>query len=372
MKILFFITEDWFFCSHFIERAVAARAAGNELVVLTRVNESANIIRAAGIRVIPLKILRRSFNLLREILVIYSVWKIYRKEKPDLVHHVALKPILYGTFAARFSGIRAIVNAPVGMGFVFSSKTRLARLLKPIVQFALRSMLNPHGSKVIFENSDDINWAISSNLVGRDSAILIRGAGVNLEEFTPKPKLRDVPLIMLSARMLWDKGIKEFVEAASILKKSGGRARFVLVGGVDTGNPTSISTAQLDLWANDGLVEWWGHKKDMAVVLGQADIACLPSYREGLPKSLLEAAACGLPIVTTDTPGCREIVRDGDNGFLVPIRDSVALAAALKKLIEDEALRNRMGERSRERAVAEFSEGRVIRETLTIYQELTP
>lgn len=372
MKILFFITEDWFFCSHFIERAVAARAAGNELVVLTRVNESASIIHAAGIRVLPLKILRRSFNLLRELFVIYSVWKIYRKEKPDLVHHVAIKPILYGTFVARCSGIRAIVNAPVGMGFVFSSKTHLARLLKPIVQFALRTLLNPHGSKVIFENPDDIEWAISSKLVKRDSAILIRGAGVNLEEFTPEAKVNDVPLVVLSARMLWDKGIREFVEAASILKKRGSLARFVLVGGVDTGNPTSISTAQLNLWANEGLVEWWGHKNDMSLVMSQADIACLPSYREGLPKSLLEAAACGLPIVTTDTPGCREIVRHGDNGFLVPIRDSEALATALQQLVEDEALRKRMGVRSRARAVAEFSQAQVIRETLVIYQELAP
>lgn len=368
MKILYFITEDWFFCSHFIERAIAARAAGNEVVVLTRVGESANIIEEVGIRVIPLAIQRRSFNPLREIAVIHSVWKVYREEKPDLVHHVALKPILYGTLAARISGVRAIVNAPVGMGFIFSSRTFLAILLRSIVKIALRSMLNPRGSKVVFENSDDINWAISADLVKNDSAILIRGAGVNLEQFSPIAKPDGIPLIVLSARMLWDKGIKEFVQAASIIKKRGVPARFILVGGEDTGNPTSIPEEQLLTWDKQGLVEWWGHKKDMASVLGQADIACLPSYREGLPKSLLEAAACGLPIVTTNVPGCREVVVEGVQGFLVPARDSCALADALIKLIIDPALRLRMGAAARVRAENEFGSDVVIDQTLELYR----
>lgn len=372
MKVLYFITEDWFFCSHFIERAIAARAAGNEVVVLTRVGKSAKIIEEAGIRVLPLAIQRRSFNPLREISVIYSVWKAYRREKPDLVHHVALKPILYGTLAARVSGVRAIVNAPVGMGFIFSSRTFLANLLRPIVKIALRSMLNPPGSKVVFENSDDINWAISADLVRRDSTILIRGAGVNLEQFSPIAKPDGIPLIVLSARMLWDKGIKEFAEAASFIKQSGILARFVLVGGGDTGNPTSIPEEQLLTWGKQGLVDWWGHRKDMASVLGQADIACLPSYREGLPKSLLEAAACGLPIVTTNVPGCREVVVDGVQGFLVPARDSRALADALIKLIVDPELRLRMGAAARVRAEKEFGKDAVIDQTLELYRVIAP
>ncbi len=368
MKILYFITEDWFFCSHFIERAVAAIEAGNEVAVMTRIGESASAIEKAGIRVIPITIQRRSFNLLREIAVIHSVWKIYRKEKPDLLHHVALKPILYGSLAARVSGVRAIVNAPVGMGFIFSSRTFLANLLRPIVKTALRSLLNPHGSKVVFENRDDINWAISTGLVKRDSAILIRGAGVNLEQFFPTAKPDGIPLIMLSARMLWDKGIKEFVQAASIIKQRGISARFILVGGGDTGNPTSIPEEQLLTWDKQGLVEWWGHKKDMASVLGQADIACLPSYREGLPKSLLEAAACGLPIVTTNVPGCREVVVEGVQGFLVPARDSCALADALIKLIVDPTLRLRMGAAARVRAENEFGSDVIIDQTLELYR----
>lgn len=372
MKILFFITEDWFFCSHFIERAVAARDAGNEVVVLTHVGESANAIREAGVRVIPLEIQRRSFNLLREALVIYAVWKAYRKERPDLVHQVALKPILYGTLAARFSGIKAIVNAPVGMGFVFSSGTFLARALRPIVQLALRSLLNPPGSKVVFENSDDVEWAVSSNLVRRDSAILIRGAGVDLEKFCPRAKATDLPLVVLSARMLWDKGIREFVEAAAIIKNREIPARFILVGGVDTENPTSIPEAQLEQWAKEGVVEWWGHQKDMADVLDQADIACLPSYREGLPKSLIEAAACGLPIVTTNVPGCREVVEDGIQGLLVPVRDADALADALARLVSDPALRARMGASARARAEAEFGKDAIIDQTLKLYREIAP
>jgi glycosyltransferase involved in cell wall biosynthesis len=372
VKILFFITEDWFFCSHFIERAIAARKAGNEVVVLTRVGKSAGLIRDEGIGVIPLEIKRRNFSPLREIHVIYSVWRAYKSQKPDLVHHVALKPILYGTLAARLCGIRAVVNAPVGMGFVFTSTTLLARLLRPVVQLGLRAMLNPPGSKVVFENSDDINWAVSSNLVRPESAVLIRGAGVNLEKFCPSTKAVDVPLVVLSARMLWDKGIREFVEAASIIEKRGIRARLVLVGGVDTENPSSIPEAQLEQWAKDGVVEWWGHQKDMADVLGQADIACLPSYREGLPKSLIEAAACGLPIVTTNVPGCREVVEHGVQGLLVPVRDARALADALASLIADPPLRARMGAAARARAEAEFGRDAVIDRTLALYREIAP
>jgi len=367
LKVLYFITEDWFFCSHFIERAAATRAAGNEVIVMTRVCESADAIRNAGIRVIPLEIQRRSFNPLRETRIVYEVWKAYRKERPDLVHQIALKPILYGTLAAKLAGVPAIINAPVGMGFVFSSSSSLARFLRPVVTIALRSLLNPARSKVVFENGDDVEWAIASKLVRHDAAVLIRGAGIDLTRFRPEPKAAGVPVVLLAARMLHDKGIKEFVEAASILKKRQVPARFVLVGGVDPENPSSLSEDQLKSWAADGVVEWWGHRKDMAAVLAEANIACLPSYREGLPKSLLEAAACGLPIVTTNVPGCREVVEDGVQGLLVPPRDATQLADALARLLGDPELCARMGTAARARTEAEFGRDTVIEQTLALY-----
>ena len=199
---------------------------------------------------------------------------------------------------------------------------------------------------------------------------LIRGAGVNIQTFYPKVPPFGPVVIVLVARMLWDKGVGEFVEAAHYLTKEGVNARFVLVGDPDPANPASIPEATLRNWQGQHGVEWWGRREDMPAVLQGAHIACLPSYREGLPKSLLEAAACGLPIVTTDAPGCREVVRDGVNGLLVPVRDSAALATALGKLIGDPALRRRMGEQSRLLAESEFGQEAIIAQTLAVYREV--
>ena len=372
MKILFFVTEDWFFCSHFLERAAAARATGFEVSVLTQVNTSAhaNLIISKDIRLIPLKINRRGLNPFRDLLTLSAVWRVYRSEKPQIVHHVALKPIIYGTLAARLTRTNAIVNAPVGMGYVFTSQGWLARFLRPIIRGIFRQLLNPPGSKVIFENPDDRAIWIKAAAIHNADAVLIRGAGVDTTAFHPMPAPSEPVCIVLAARMLWDKGVGEFVEAARLLTQAGIIARFVLVGAPDPGNPASIPESTLHAWHGKNGVEWWGRREDMPAVLHAAHIACLPSYREGLPKTLLEAAACGLPIVTTDAPGCREIVRDGDNGFLVPVRDAQALAIALRGLIDNPVLRAEMGLRSREIVLAEFSREQVIAETLAVYREL--
>lgn len=371
-KLLFLIAEDWFFCSHFFERAVAARDAGYEVVVVTRVQKHGATIQAAGMRLIPIAIQRRSINPIRELRLLWEMLKIYLIERPDLVHHVASKPIFYGSLVARCLGNIRVLNAPVGMGYAFSSNDVVAKILRPLMQLAYRFLLNPPQSRVIFENGTDLNAFVSSHCVRAKDARLIKGAGIDLKKFHPMPRVGGMVTVMLIARMLRDKGVREFVEAARQLHASGVHARFVLVGSPDPGNPASIPESTISEWNGRNGIEYWGWRDDMRDVLSQADIVCLPSYREGLPKSLLEAAACAIPIVTTDTVGCRDVVVDGVNGLLVPVRDATAIASALRKLIESPELRATMGKSGRTYAEKMFATEIVIAETLAVYHELVP
>jgi glycosyltransferase involved in cell wall biosynthesis len=371
-KLMYLISEDWFFCSHFMERAVAARDAGYDVVVMTREKAHGAKIRAAGLRLLPVNFSRASINPVKEMALLLRICLAYRRERPDVLHHVASKPILYGTLAA-IACLRnpAIVNAPVGMGYVFSSEQRLARLLRPFLRLGYRFLLNPRGSRVIFENPDDAGEFVENGFARRGDSVVIRGAGVHLQKFQPASPPPGPPVVALVARMLRDKGVYEFVEAAHRLHDAGSDARFVLVGDSDPENPASIPSEQLRSWHGRKGVEWWGWQEDMVSAWHQVHVACLPSsYREGLPKALLEAAACGLPVVTTDAVGCREVVQHRRNGFLVPVGDVQALADALNVLISDGDLRRRMGKHGRTRAEREFSSERVNRETLAVYRSL--
>jgi len=372
-KLLFFITEDWVFCSHRLPLASAARDAGYDVVLVTNVSKHAEIIERAGIRLIPFNLERGSMNPLKELSVIARLAAIYSQEKPDVVHHVAIKPILYGSVAARFAGVSNIVNALTGMGYLFTSDHLKARLIRPLLNVAFNAVLNGKTSRLIMQNQDDCTMLVSAGIVDDALTKLIRGAGVNTKEFyfSPEPEpLSGPPCVVLPARMLKDKGVVEFVAAAEILKSRGVNARFVLVGDTDLDNHAAISINQLAAWGTEGCVEWWDRRDDMPEVLANSHIVCLPSYREGLPKALLEAASSGRPIVTTDTIGCREVVRHGENGFLVPIRSTVELADALQRLIENSELRKKMGLRGREIAEHEFAVEKVVAETLAVYEEL--
>src|SRR5262252_9139368 len=253
------------------------------------------------------------------------------------------------------------------MGCVFSSGGRLARMLRPCLRLGYRLLLNPRRSRVIFENSDDAAYFIKNDVARAADTVIIRGAGVDVRKFRPASSPAGPPVVALVGRMLRDKGVREFVEAAHQLHDAGVAARFILIGHPDAENPASIPLEQLRSWHGQKGVEWWGWVEDMTWTWRQVHIACLPSYREGLPKALLEAAACGLPIVSTDAVGCREVVRHDDNGLLVPVGDAPALANALRTLILDADLRTQMGKRSRARAEHEFSSERVISETLQVY-----
>jgi len=365
-KLLFVVTEDWYFVSHRLPLAIAALNQGYEVVVAAREGKSADVIRGAGIRLAPLQLSRRMGNPLAEVLML---WHLYRQERPDLVHHVALKPVMFGALARLLAGVPAQVNAVAGLGWLFTTSRRLVRLIRPLIRRILAALLDRPSSITIVQNPED--FAVLNNAgIRKQRLCLIPGAGVDTVSFHPAPVPEGQVCIMLVSRMLRDKGVGEFVEAASILAGKGVKARFILVGDPDSANPASIPESVLRDWHGKNGVEWWGRREDMAKVWQSAHIACLPSYREGMPKSLLEASACGLPIVTTDVPGCRDVVNDGVEGLLVPARDAAALAAAIGWLIDDAQERSRMGENSRARAIGEFSQEKIIARTLAVYGEV--
>jgi glycosyltransferase involved in cell wall biosynthesis len=371
-KILFVVTEDWYFCSHRLPLAVAAKEAGFDVVVATRISDHEKVITDTGIRVIPLKrMLRSSLNIFRELSACFELFSIYRRERPALVHHVAIKPIIYGSLAARIFGIRAKVNSLGGLGFVFSSDSKLAGILRPVLINIFRLIFNGTHSRLILQNRDDLTLMTDKAKVREQNVRLIRGAGVDLGSYVGTAMPIGVPIAMLASRMLWDKGVGEFVSAAKHLIDDGVQARFVLVGQPDPENPSSISEKQLKEWSDCGVIEWWGHHKDMPQVLSQANVVCLPTYyREGVPRVLIEAMACARPIVTTDVPGCRDLVKFEMNGILVPPRDAIGLASALRSLLLDRPRCQKMGNEGRQIAEKEYSLSRVVCETLAVYEEL--
>ena len=369
-KLLFLVTEDWYFCSHRLPPARAALAAGYDVVVATRVERRGEEIISEGFKLVALGLRRRSRNPFTELAAVIEIIKLYWRERPDVVHHVALKPVLYGSFAALLLRRPAVVNAMAGMGFLFTSSRRTAGALRAVVSRVFRVILNADRNVLILQNPDDAAMLIAGGLVEPSRVRLIRGSGVDTVRFHPTPEPEGTPVVMLASRMLWDKGVGEFVTAAKELRVRGVIARFVLVGDGDTDNPASISDSQLKAWHDDGVVECWGRCDDMPAAFAQAYIVCLPSYREGLPKVLLEAAACGKPLVATDAPGCREIVHHSENGLLVPVRDATALGQAIERLLVDPGLRLAMGKKGREMVKTEFSEDHVARQTLAVYQEM--
>ena len=371
-KIIFLVTEDWYFWSHRLPLAREAKRAGYSVVVATRVREHGQRILDEGLRLIPIRMRRRYKNPLQELCALIELVRIYRSEQPDIVHHVALKPVVYGSLAARFARVPKVVNAIAGMGFVFSSDRFQAKLLRPVITFFLKILLNRANTRTIFQNPDDLSMMVQAGVVGRGLTALIRGSGVDQQLYAPSPEPDGAIVVMLASRMLWEKGVGEFVEAARLLRAEQVHARFVLVGDSDGDNPAAIPTAQLEAWNRSNAVEWWGKRDDMPGVFAASHIVCLPSYREGVPKVLIEAAACGRPIVTSDSPGCREIVRNNENGLLVPVRDPLALAQALRVLIQDPSLRRRMGARGREIVRKEFTVDQVVGETLALYKALYP
>lgn len=369
-RVLFLGNDVTYFLTHRLPMAKAALEAGYDVHVAAPLAEGTDLIRAEGLIYHPIHLTRWGGQPISELRSLWSIYQLFRELKPDLVHQVTIKPVIYGGLMARLAGVPSLVSAVSGLGYMFLQRGIKGKIMREGAKIAYRMAFAHPRAKVIFQNQDDRADFVNSGLVPNRKTSLVRGSGVDVEMFNVTPESTDQVTVVLPSRMLWDKGVKEFVEAAGILNKERRRARFVLVGVNELGNPASVPSKTLSGWHDSGVIEWWGYRQNMSEILSQAHIVCLPSYREGVPKALIEAAACGRAIVTTDVPGCREIVRDGWNGLLVPARDSRSLAEAIGRLIEDSSMRARFSANGRELAVSEFSVERVVRETLDIYSEL--
>lgn len=369
-RIVFVTNRDSFFTEYRLPIARAERDRGAEVVVIAPDGDAADAIRSEGFCFIPLQMLRRGIGPTGEARSFRALLALYRELRPSLVHHWTIKPVLYGSLAARLVPNTAVVNAICGLGYVFTEGGRAA-VLRPFVKAAYRVALRHGNTHTVFENPDDLDDFVRMGLIGSNEASVIPGLGVNCERFRMAPEPTGTPVVILPCRMLWDKGVGDFVEAAKILVERGIRARFALVGVPDPGNPQTVPESQLRAWAASGVVEWWGRSHDMPRTYAESHIVVLPTfYREGVPRVLLEAAASGRPAVTTDMPGCREVVQHGANGLRVPPRDVNALAGALEEMIGDAEMRRRFGAASRQIALATFSEDVIVRRMLEVHDGL--
>jgi glycosyltransferase involved in cell wall biosynthesis len=381
VKVLLFANTDWYLYNFRLPLAKAIRELGYEVVLISPPGNYSERLQAEGFRWQVLPMHRRGLNPFREIWLIFTLASLYWHERPDISHHFTIKCVIYGTVAARVTGIHGCVNAITGMGYVFSSKSVLASFLRPFVKTVLMAVLGKRRSRLILQNPDDVDALVSRRIINSEKVRLIRGSGVNTFLFHPGEKCgnictentESVCKVLLSTRLLWDKGVKEYIDAARILRNSSpGQMEFMIAGSPDHGNPSSVTPQQISEWEKEGIIKYLGHVDRMAELLTDVDLVVLPSYREGVPRILLEAASSGLPIVATDVPGCREIVKHGVNGILVPARDPHALAEAIKFIVENPSERVRMGAAGRAIAINEFDESLVIRDTFSVYKELQP
>lgn len=375
MKFVFFANTDWYLYNFRLATARRLQAEGHEVVMMSPPGDYGARFAALGFRWVTLPMDRASLNPLREAATLWRLTRALRQERPDLLHSFTVKCAIYGALAARAAGVSAVVNAVAGMGYVFTSNRLKARMLRPLVKALLRVTLGSARSLLILQNPDDAKAFAASRLLAADRIRVIRSSGVDIERFRPvAPALRRSGRlrVLLAARLLWEKGIQEFVDAAELLRQQGRDVEFVLAGMPDQGNPRSVGLAQVQQWADAALVQWLGHVDDMPALFASVDVMALPSYyREGVPKSLIEAAACGLAIITTDLPGCREVVtQHGIDGLQVAPRNPRALADRIIELDDDRELLVQLGYRARQRALSDFDERLVIQRTLEVYVEL--
>tara|TARA_B100001029_G_scaffold48172_1_gene38225 strand:+ start:2282 stop:3415 length:1134 start_codon:yes stop_codon:yes gene_type:complete len=369
-KILFVIVEDRYFISHRLHLAQHALKLGYEVGLISKNSKYKEFLTNQGIKVFDWSLVRGSFNIFYEVRAFFEIIKTLIIFSPDLIHAVALKPVIYSSFASKLVFLRSKVFALGGLGFIFSSQKFLARILRPIIVLLLKFAFSGKKSRLIIQNVDDMKMLTDLGVIKSNKVELIKGAGVDINNFSYLEETGSVPEVILPARLLWDKGVGEFVKAAKIIKDQGIEANFSILGEADPHNPECISDEQITDWKKDGFVKILGFKDDVVKYLHRCSIVCLPSYREGLPKALLEAASCGRPIVTTNVPGCREIVQDGINGYLVPPRDSVILAQSLSKLISDKDLRISLGRNGRLLVEKEFSDEIVSIKTAKLWSSL--
>lgn len=369
-RLVFVVNSVSFFVSHRLAIADAAVGAGWDVHVIAprRDNTKALLSTPISFHEVPFK--RGGLGLGESGAAIVRTARLLSRLSPDVVHAITPKGILIGATAARLAGTRGLVLAFSGLGYAHTVRGLRGFLLRKVVQLVYWTVLGHKNLRVIVQNDDDLRVLRSIKRLPDSIVVRTKGSGVDLEQFSPVAAPQGLPLVILPARMLWSKGIAEFVAAAEILRRSGVSARFALVGEVDSESPDSVPVRSILRWQEAGFVEWWGYRADMAAVLREAAIVCLPSHREGSPKVLLEAAAVGRPAVTTDVPGCRDIVRPGISGVIVPARNADRLATSLRELIENVPMRERMGVEARRLAEEEFDVRTVVSLNMAAYRAL--
>lgn len=369
-RLLYVVNNPAFFLSHRKQLAVAAREAGYEVHVATMAGDAVADIVDLGFVHHTIPMSRSGKNPLQECATLLALWRLFRSLRPDIVHAVTIKPVLYGGIAARLSGVPSYVAAVSGLGFVFTRKRQGIDVLRWAVLTLYRLALGHRNSKVIFQNTSDRDVLLQAGAVRQSQAEIIRGSGVDLNEFSVRPEPSGPVVAVMASRLLIDKGVREFVDAA---RMSAGRSepmRWVLAGSLDSGNPAGISKPELERWRQEGVIDYVGEQSDVAGLYARSHIAVLPSYREGLPKTLVEAAACGRAVVTTNVPGCRDAIEPEETGLLIPPRDAGALALAVQRLADDAALRHRFGQAGRRLAEQVFDIRLVVQKHLELYETL--
>lgn len=369
-RLLFVVNDASFFLSHRLPLAVAARESGFDVHVATPSGPGVDAVRAAGFPHHPLPLNRSGMNPLRELGGLLAVVRLFRRLRPQLVHLVTIKPVIYGGLAARFTGVPGVVAAVSGLGFLFTRRGGRASWRLALTRWLYRLALGHRNLRVIFQNPEDAAEITAATGLPPAHGVLIRGSGVRLSDYPCVVEPQGRPVVVMAARLLHDKGVAEFVRAARLLRDRGIAARFVLAGAPDPGNPSACTVGELASWREEGIVEFPGYCPDIPALFAASHVVVLPSYREGLPKVLIEAAACGRPTVTTDVPGCRDAVQSDRTGLLVPVGDVGALADAIGRLLADAGLRQRMGLAGRTWAEQAFDIEDVIQRHLEIYEPL--
>ena len=370
-KILFLVNVEWFFISHRLPIAIEAAARGYEVHVAKTVTNRAKEIQGYGSILHEISISRGVTSLFTSLRTFFSLIKLFKFIKPHIVHLVTIKPILLGGIAARLTNTPGVIAAISGLGYIFINQGLMASFRRFFIKRLYRLSLGHKNIKIICQNRNDLQEIKTIAKLSDNDFVIISGSGVSLHKYKYIPDTREIPNVIMASRLLIDKGVQEFYDAAVMLKKMKLAANFILVGDTDRDNPSSISTDLITQWKQAGIIDFWGHRENMHDVLPQASIVVLPSYREGFPKVLIEAAACGRAVVTTDVPGCRDAIYNKVTGILVPAQDAGALARAIEKLILNTGDRNKMGLKAREMAEERFDEKIVIDEHFRLYNEIS-
>lgn len=370
MKIVYIINVDWFFISHRLPIALEALKKGHDVYVFTKDTGKMEYLKSLGIRVCPINLERGSVNPVQSLKLLLDLKEKITSIQPDVVHLVTIKPVLIGGLASILAKVPSIVYAISGLGFIFTNTMLKAKILRLGIIPLYRLALSAKNKTVIVQNLDDLRILRQYVAIPESQTTLIPGSGVDLKQFDFQPLPLTNKIVLMACRLLADKGVYEFQKSAQLLKEKYPEVRFVLVGGIDPDNPASLTEQELNNWVENGDLEWWGHQMNMAEILRQATMVVLPSYREGMPKVLLEAQALGRPIVTTDVPGCREAIEDRKTGFLVQVKDEQSLANAIEKLIINDELCLEFSRNARALAEKKFDIEQVVKTHMNIYENL--